>query len=141
MSKNTTENMKVSDKIKAFTDLLNDIKQNYEYAMSMVKQLDKEYDLDLGHEFELRTAKESAKIATKARRNRLDRRYYKDRAEELEPLYELIYSADNYNNKKAFDKLQSVVLGATRKAENYHKDRTYKPRVNENNIIDKRLVK
>ena len=68
---------------------------------------------------------ERSKIATKLALNRKDRRYYKDRVEELEPIVEFFKDP---NNKKVFDKLTQV-LGVVRKQEEYHKTRTYKPRV------------
>lgn len=128
--------VKVSEQIKVFTDLINQVKQNYEYSISMVEQLDKEYDLDLGHAFELSPSKEKNKLATKARTNRLDRRYYKDKAEEFEPIYKLISDSQF---KKAFDQLPQV-LGKVRKAESYHADRTYHPRVTKENAIKKRII-
>jgi hypothetical protein len=131
-----SSNNKVSDQIKVFTDLLIKTKQDYEYAMSMVSQLDKEFDLDIGHEFELSPAKDKNKIATKARINRLDRRYYKNKAEEYEPIYKLITDPQN---KKAFDQLTQV-LGKVRKAESYHTERTYYPRVTKQNEIKKKII-
>ena len=68
---------------------------------------------------------ERSKIATKLAVNRKDRRYYKDRVEELEPI--VSFFADQ-QNKKAFDGLTQV-LGQVRKQEDYHKNRTYIPRV------------
>ena len=68
---------------------------------------------------------ERSKLATKLATNRKDRRYYKDRVEELEPI--VIFFADQ-QNKKMLDRLQQI-LGQVRKQENYHKDRTYRPKV------------
>ena len=68
---------------------------------------------------------ERSKLATKLATNRKDRRYFKDRVEELEPI--VTFFADQ-QNKKMFDKLTQV-LGQVRKQEGYHKDRTYYPRI------------
>ena len=68
---------------------------------------------------------ERSKLATKLAANRKDRRYYKDRVEELEPI--VTFFADQ-QNKKMLDRLQQV-LGQVRKQENYHKDRTYTPKI------------
>jgi hypothetical protein len=69
-----------------------------------------------------------SKIATKLMVNRKDRRYYKDRVEELEPIVQFFTEPQN---KKVLDMLKQV-LGATRKAENYHKDRIYIPKILKN---------
>lgn len=68
---------------------------------------------------------ERGKIATKLSTNRKDRRYYKDRVEEFEPIIEFFKDP---NHKKTLDQLTQV-LGKLRKTEDYHKNRTYKPKV------------
>ena len=68
---------------------------------------------------------ERSKIATKLSTNRKDRRYYKDRVEEFEPIVEFFKDP---SHKKTLDQLTQV-LGKLRKAEDYHKNRTYKPKV------------
>jgi len=68
---------------------------------------------------------ERNKIATKLATNRKDRRYYKDRVEELKPIVD--FFADQ-QNKRVLD-LLTQVLGQVRKQEGYHKYRTYIPRV------------
>jgi hypothetical protein len=82
---------------------------------------------DFLHSLELDDLKcdERSKLATKLAINRKDRRYYKDRVEELQPIVD--FFADP-QNKKVLDKLTNV-LGACRKAEHYHKDRIYVPKV------------
>lgn len=57
--------------------------------------------------------------------NRRDRRFYKDRVEEIEPIVEFY---NNPNNKMAFERLNQL-LEALKNVEEYHKNRTYKPRV------------
>ena len=68
---------------------------------------------------------ERSKLATKLAINRKDRRYYKDRVEELKPIVD--FFADQ-QNKRVFD-LLTQVIGQTRKQEGYHKYRTYKPKI------------
>jgi hypothetical protein len=68
---------------------------------------------------------ERSKLATKLATNRKDRRYYKDRVEELEPIVQWVLDPAN---TKAVNQLKQV-LGACRKQENYHKDRTYTPKI------------
>lgn len=82
---------------------------------------------DLLHSLELDNlpCAERSKLATKLAINRKDRRYYKDRVEELEPIAAFF---SDPQNKKVLDKLAQV-LGAVRKQEKYHETRAYKPRV------------
>ena len=68
---------------------------------------------------------ERSKLATKLKINRKDRRYYKDRVEELEPIVDFF---EEPQNKKVLDKLQQV-LGQVKKQERYHEYRTYIPKV------------
>lgn len=78
---------------------------------------------DLLHQLELGPTKERNKIATKIATCRKDRRYYKDRIEEMEPLNEWAQA-----NKKAVNELKQVV-GKMRKIEEKQETRTYVPRV------------
>jgi hypothetical protein len=82
---------------------------------------------DYLHSLELDDLKcnERSKIATKLAVNRKDRRYFKDRVEEFEPIVKFF---EDQQNKKMLDKLKEV-LGQVRKQENYHKYRTYIPKV------------
>lgn len=82
---------------------------------------------DFLHKLELGELKrdERSKVATKLAINRQDRRYYKDRVEEFEPIVQFF---NDPVNKKVLEKLKQV-LGETRRWESYHKDRKYKPRV------------
>ncbi len=99
----------------------------YDAAYKAVNTEDK-LTSDLLHKMELEgtTSKIRSQIAVELRENRMDRRYYKDIAEELEPLYEFM---SDPANRQAMKKLEQV-LGKMRKAEAYHTDRTYYPRVN-----------
>jgi len=127
---------KKSDAISEFIKLLDKIKSDYDYSYSIVGQLDIKFNQDLTHDIELKPAKDKNKIATKMRTNRLDRRYYKDIVEECEPLYELM---TNPQYKKAFDMIKQA-LGKTRKQEDYHANRTYKPRITKENEIVKKII-
>ena len=82
---------------------------------------------DFLHKLELGELKceERSKVATKLAINRQDRRYYKDRVEELKPIVTFF---EDPVSKKMLDKLKCV-LGESRKWESYHKDRRYIPRV------------
>ena len=82
---------------------------------------------DYLHSLELDDLKcdERSKVATKLAINRKDRRYYKDRVEEFEPIVE--FFADPQHKKML--NLMTKVLGDVRKAESYHKNRRYIPRV------------
>lgn len=95
----------------------------YEEEVNNQDKLTQDYlhKLELG---ELRRD-ERSKVATKLAINRQDRRYYKDRVEELNPI--VVFFEDPIN-KKVFEKMKQV-LGDTRRWESYHKDRKYKPRV------------
>jgi hypothetical protein len=127
---------KVSLSVKEFMDFVSQVKSDYEYSYALVNQLDKQYGTDLAHELELSPSKDKNKIATKMRTNRLDRRYYKDIVEEIEPVYQLMTDPQH---KKTFDMLNQV-LGKVRKAEEYHKDRTYHPRVSKQDEIKKKII-
>jgi len=51
--------------------------------------------------------------------------YYKDQVEELQPLYDVITES---KHKSCIEQFKQA-LGKTRKAEAYHKDRRYYPRI------------
>lgn len=94
----------------------------------MVSYKDKETQ-DVLHELELEDVlfDERAKLATKLRKIRKDRRKAKDIVEEKEPLLNW-YS----ENKQAVNKLREA-LGATRKQEKYHNNRSYTKKIKESN--------
>ena len=118
---------KTSEIISAFIKLVEHTPKRYISAKVSVGVEDK-LTSDLLHEIELEgtNCKIRSKTATRLRENRLDRRYYKDIVEELEPLYLFL---DKKDNKKVIKELEQV-LGKVRKVEEYHSDRTYYPRVN-----------
>lgn len=118
--------MKPSDQLKAFLDFVTDACAVYKLYGEYINTEDK-LTQDLLHKLELNNLNrnERSKVATQLAINRKNRRYYKDRVEEIEPIAE--FFADPVN-KKVLDRLKQV-LGAVRKQEEYHKTRTYKPRV------------
>ena len=115
---------KISAQIKDFITLVEAAEKDYNYYYEQVGIQDK-LSQDILHKLELEDLDDAElnETAIMLQTNRKDRRYYKDRIEELKPLY------DFYNeNKTLISKLKNT-LGATRKAEGYHEHRTYKPRV------------
>jgi hypothetical protein len=117
---------KPSEYISEFLNFVAEAQSQYRFCSEEVNNQDK-LTQDYLHSLELDGLKrdERSKVATKLAINRKDRRYYKDRAEELEPVVQFF---EEPQNKKILDKMKQM-LGATRKAEGYHKDRTYIPRV------------
>lgn len=117
---------KPSECIKEFLDFVAEAQVQYRIYSEEVNNQDK-LTQDYLHSLELDGLKcdERSKIATKLAINRKDRRYYKDRVEELGPIVEFF---EEPQNKKVLDKLKQV-LGTVRRAEGYHKDRVYVPRV------------
>jgi hypothetical protein len=119
-------NKKPSEYITEFLNFIAEAQSHYRFCSEEVKNQDK-LTQDYLHSLELEGLKcdERSKVATKLAINRKDRRYYKDRVEEFEPIVQFF---EDSQNKKMLDKLKQV-LGATRKAEGYHKERKYIPRV------------
>lgn len=116
----------LSEYISEFLDFVSNIQSGYNDCYEEMKkqeQLTQDYlhSLELG---ELRY-EERNKVATKLAINRKDRRYFKDRVEEYEPIVKFL---SEQNNKNVINKLKQV-LGEVRKMENYHKDRFYVPKV------------
>lgn len=111
------------------SEFLNFVSASQSHHKFCAEEMQKQDQLtqDYLHSLELDDLKcdERSKLATKLAINRKDRRYYKDRVEELQPIVD--FFADP-QNKKVLDKLTNV-LGQVRKAENYHKDRIYVPKV------------
>lgn len=117
---------KPSEYISEFLNFISEAQSQYRFCSDEVNNQDK-LTQDYLHSLELDGLKrdERSKVATKLAINRKDRRYYKDRVEELEPIVQFF---EEQQNKKVLDKM-SQVLGQVRKAENYHKDRKYIPKV------------
>ena len=115
-----------SEYITEFLNFIAAAQSHYKFCYDEVNAQDK-LTQDYLHSLELDEIKcsERSKLATKLAINRKDRRYYKDRVEELEPIVNFFSEPQN---KKVLDKFTDV-LGKVRKAERYHEDRTYVPRV------------
>ena len=115
-----------SECIAEFLNLVSDAQAKYRVYADEVNKQDK-LTQDYLHRLELGELKceERSKVATKLAINRQDRRYYKDRVEELEPIVKFF---EDPANKKVLDKMRPL-LGEVRKWESYHKDRKYIPRV------------
>ena len=117
---------KPSEYISEFLNFVSEAQSHYKFCYEEMETQDK-LTQDYLHMLELDDLKcsERSKLATKLAINRKDRRYYRDRVEELESIVRFF---EDPQNKKVLDKLKEV-LGQTRKAENYHKNRIYIPRV------------
>jgi hypothetical protein len=111
------------------SEFLNFVSTTQSHHKFCTEEMKKQEQLtqDFLHSLELDDLKrdERSKLATKLAINRKDRRYYKDRVEELQPIVDFF---SDPQNKKVLDKLTNV-LGQVRKQENYHKDRAYIPKV------------
>lgn len=131
-----TTGLKVSKRLENFINFYEEAINTYRYAFDMVNTCDK-LKCDLLHKIELglfEDKNEEKRIQTQLKYCLKDRRYYKDRVEELEPFVELFY---NKNKEKDIETRAYVTcmnnikntLGSVRKMEAYHKERTYKPRI------------
>lgn len=109
-----------------FLDFLSEAQSHYNFCIDEMETQDK-LTQDYLHSLELDElkCKERSKLATQLSINRKDRRYFKDRIEELEPLVKFF---EESQNKKVLNNLKNV-LGDVRKAERYHKNRTYIPKI------------
>ena len=110
-----------SEIIKLFIDLVEDCRKQELYVRDEMRKQD-DITQDILHAIELGNAKDRNKLATQLKYARKDRRYWKDIWTEIEIINEW-----RVNNPNAANQLKQV-LGAMRKEEAYHKERTYKPR-------------
>lgn len=117
---------KPSEYLTEFLNFVAEAQSQYRFCSEEVSNQDK-LTQDYLHSLELDGLKcdERSKVATKLAVNRKDRRYYKDRVEELEPIVQFF---EEPQNKKMLNSMKQV-LGVVRKSELYHKDRKYVPRV------------
>ena len=117
---------KSSEYISEFLNFVSDAQVKHRIYSEEVENQEK-LTQDYLHSLELDDLKcdERSKVATKLAINRKDRRYYKDRVEEFEPVVKFF---EDPQHKKMLN-LMTKVLGDVRKAESYHKDRKYIPRV------------
>ena len=131
-----TTGLKISDRLSNFIDFYDEVISAYKYAYEMVNQCDK-LKCDLLHKIELglyEDSNEEKRIQTQLKYCLKDRRYYKDRVEELQPFTELFLSKEKDRENITRTCVQAInhiknTLGNVRKAEEYHRDRTYKPRI------------
>lgn len=119
-------NKKPSENLSDFLNFTTAAQSHYNFCLEEMKKQE-QLTQDYLHSLELDGlgCKERSKLATKLAINRKNRRYYKDRVEELEPIVNWI---SDPANTKAINFLKQT-LGEVRKQENYHKNRTYTPKV------------
>lgn len=115
-----------SEYISEFLNFLSSVESSYNFCLAEMKRQE-QLTQDYLHSLELDDLRyeERNKVATKLAINRKDRRYYKDRVEEYEPIVKFL---NEQKNKNVVNQLKQV-LGECRRAENYHKDRFYIPKV------------
>ena len=131
-----TTGLKVSKRLADFISFYDEAINTYRYAYDMVNQCDK-LKCDLLHKLELglyEDKNEEKRIQTQLKYCLKDRRYYKDRVEELEPFANLFLSKDKERENITRTCSQAInhiknTLGSVRRAEEYHRERTYKPRI------------
>ena len=128
------EKEKRSNNLSDFLDFIKKVERDYVYYSQLLGNEDK-LTQDLLHKLELESTgyRDRNKIATALATSRKDRRYYKDQVEELQPLYDVITESKHKSSIEQFKQ----ALGKTRKAEAYHKERRYYPRI----IKDDGIVK
>lgn len=110
---------------KTYLDTISDFQKAYQYAFNKVNETDKATQ-DLLHQLELGSVKERNKTATLLSKVRKERRYYKDIVTVLQPLMDLVGTAEA---ERFFNLFKSKTLGETRKAEKMIENRQYFPRV------------
>lgn len=114
---------KTSDVLKEFLDFVNNCETRYNLEQETIEKENKRMQ-DLLHAIEFEPhCEERSKTATKMKKSRIVRRESKDVTEELEPIIDYLKS-----NRSAINQLTQV-LGKVRKAEKYHANRAYFPRV------------
>lgn len=125
-----------SKKLADFLSFYDEAIISYKYYYDKVNECDK-LKCDLLHKIELgqyEDRNEEKRIQTQLKYCLKDRRYYKDRVEELEPFVNLFLSKEKEkeqitrNCAAAINQLRQS-LGNVRRAEDYHRARTYKPRI------------
>lgn len=128
--------IQASRKIESFLTFYEDAVNTYKFCYAKVNECEK-LECDLKHSLELgkyADVNEERRIMTQLKYCLRDRRYYKDRVEELEPFVLLFLSKDKDKEgitrscTTTINQLKQA-LGGVRRAESYHADRTYKPRI------------
>lgn len=120
------EEKKFSEFLSEICKLFDEVPKEYDRHYSEIHTLDL-LTQDYLHALELDGLlyEERAKVATKIMRSRKERRDHKDALEILQPLVD--YLQTDYG-KRALKMLREV-LGKTRKVEDYHSVRSYRPKV------------
>lgn len=126
------EEKTATKRLEDFCKLCTDAVQDYNCYHEEVNRLDK-LTQDYLHIIELDDLKysERAKLATKLSECRRLRREAKNNVEILQSLVDYLCSDDGVATLKSF----KSILGKTRQIENYHKTRTYKFRILQNDAI------
>lgn len=117
--------IETSEKLKAFLDFVDECINLCGQAYEDMKK-EEARTQDLLHAIEFETnVRERSKICTKLHRNRNERRRNKDIVEVTEDIVQFFAEPQH---KKTLDQMRQL-LGKVRKAEKYHENRTYIPRV------------
>ncbi len=128
--------MQISQKLSDFLNFYDEAVNAYKYCYDKVNECEK-LECDLKHKLELgqyEDRNEEKRIQTQLKYCLRDRRYYKDRVEELEPFALLFLDKEKERETivrqctAAMNHLKQS-LGGVRRAETYHASRTYKPRI------------
>ncbi len=118
---------KVSEQIKRFLDFVDECRELNSMAYDGVGEEDKRHQ-DLMHEIEFEEDPDKiAEIGMRVHQNRVQRRVYKDIYAVTAPVVKF---AREPQNKKAMD-LARQLLGEVRKVEKRQENRTYIPRIKE----------
>ena len=123
-AKQVQEKRSKSEIIADFLELLREAENLYSFNYDSVNQMDK-LKQDILHKFELQqmTEPELLQLDQALIDCLKQRRDYKDAVEELEPIRAFA------DGTKKFVEQTKQLLGKVRKVEEYHADRSYKPRV------------
>lgn len=128
--------MNISKKLSDFLNFYDEAINTYKYCYEKVNECEK-LECDLKHKLELGNyvdVNEERRILTQLKYCLRDRRYYKDRVEELAP-FVLLFQAQDKDKENIVRQCSAAInhmrqsLGGVRRAETYHADRTYKPRI------------
>jgi len=137
----STTGLNTSKKLGDFLSFYDEAVRSYNYYYDKVNECDK-LKCDLLHKIELgqyEDRNEEKRIQTQLKYCLKDRRYYKDRVEELELFVNLFLSKEKEREQVVRSCTATInhlrqSLGSVRRAENYHRDRTYHPRILKDNV-------
>lgn len=119
--------MNGSEELRTFLRFVNECQALNEMARKEIsREAKREQDLLHAIEFEPK-AKERSKLCTKLHRCRQERRKYKDIFEETDDIVQFFNEKEH---KKTLNQMQQLI-GKVRKREEYHENRTYIPRLQE----------